>query len=153
MAPHPVGYSAHVSTFVMGLLLVQALLGMYLFSFTDDAGRPESNARRTRLPHPLLFIHPIIGGVGIVVWVVWLTQGNEALPWVTLGILLLGASIGGLLGLKTLQKAPDPAAVSPDDPAEARLAEKRIPFPARALHSLIALTLIVCVLIVAIDVS
>lgn len=149
VAPCRAGYSAHVSNFVMGLLVVQGLLGMYLFSFTTDAERPESNARRTRLPSPLLVVHPLIAGIGVIVWILWLTRGGDALPWVMLGILLVGGSIGSVLGIKTLRKAPDPVAVSPADPAEARLAEKRIPLPAIAAHGLVALTLIVCVLVVA----
>ena len=138
----------------MGALVVQVLGGLYLISYTLDAGTPEGDARRTRLPDPVLFVHPILGGVSVVVWIAWLASGGEPLPWVVpLGTLLVGAALGAFMGVRTRQPAPDPVEVSPHDPAAARLAEKRIPHVAILAHGGLALLIIVCVLLVALGVD
>jgi hypothetical protein len=142
-----------MSNFVMGALVVQLLGGLYLLSFTADAGVPESTARRTRLSDPVLLTHPALGLVSVVVWIAWLNTHGDPLPWVALATLGLGALLGGYMGIQTRRPAPDPVAVSPHDPAAARYAEKRIPQPAALAHGALATVILVCVLLVALGVG
>lgn len=137
----------------MGLLLVQMIGGLYLIMFVADAGVATSNARKTRIPDPVVFFHPFVGVAAAVVWVAWLATHGDPLPWVTLGILAFGTAMGAYMGLKTHAPAPDPVAVSPADPAAARIAEKRIPAVALAAHGGLALGLLLCVLLVALGVA
>jgi hypothetical protein len=142
-----------MSGLVIGLLIVQALGGLYMFTYTADAGMPESNARNTRLPEPLLLLHPVLGLAAIAVWVAYMLTGGDPLPWVTLALLVLGTLIGAYLGAETMRPAPDPVAASPHDPGAARLAEKRIPILAIAAHGGLALLIDLCVLLVALGVG
>jgi len=118
-----------------------------------DAGVPESNARATRLPEPILLLHPVFGVSAIAVWLAYMLTDGEPLPWVTLGLLVAGALLGAFLGLQTMRPAPDPVAVSPRDPAAARLAEKRIPPIAILAHGGLALLILLCVLLAALGVG
>jgi hypothetical protein len=138
---------------VIGLLVVQALGGLYMLTFTADAGMAESNARATRLPDPALLIHPLFGLIGVVLWLVWLEVDDKGFAWATLVSLVLGTAVGAFLGHRTLAPAPDPVSVSPGDPAAARYAEKRIPLLALAAHGGLALLILLLVLLVCLGVG
>ena len=138
---------------VLGLLLVQAGGGLYMFVRAADAGVPESNARATRLPEPILLLHPTFGISALAVWLAYMRTDGEPLPWVTFGLLVVGSLLGAYLGLRTLEPAPDPVVASPGDPAAARLAEKRIPLIAILAHGGLALLILLCVLLAALGVG
>jgi hypothetical protein len=147
------GYRSDVSKFIMGLLAVQLLGGLYLLMFVADAGVAGSTARRTRIPDPVVFWHPFVGATAAVVWVAWLFTHGDPLPWVALGILVVGSALGGYMGALTHAPAPDPVEANPADPAAARLAEKRIPSVAMLAHGGLALVLMISVLLVALGVD
>lgn len=138
---------------VIFLLVIQVVGGVYMFVRAADAGVPESNARATRLPEPVLLLHPVFGFAAIAVWGAYMLIGGDPLPWVTLGLLAAGSLLGAYLGLETMRPAPDPVAASPGDPAAARLAEKRIPLLAILLHGGLAGLILLCVLLVALGVG
>lgn len=141
-----------MTEFVIGLLVVQLLLGAYLFSFTLSAGMKHGTARATRLPAPVLFGHPGLALTSTVLWVVWMATGERGWAWATFVAMVLAVGGGLFLVLRTVRGGDvvdRPAAL---DPADVRRAERQIPYPAIGLHGLIALTLVVCTLLVALDI-
>lgn len=139
----------------MGLLVVQLILGGYQFSFVADAGRPESSARASRLPDLAVFGHIVTGIATTLVWIVWLSTDQRAIPWIAVGTLALGASVGLFMARRTIGK---PTIVSADavrypDRADVVAAEKRIPGVAMALHGTVATLMFVLVLLVALGVG
>jgi manganese efflux pump family protein len=142
-----------VAGLVIWLLVIQVGGGVYMFTYTLDAGMPESGARATRLPAPVLLLHPVFGLSAVAVWLAYMATDGAPLPWVTFGLLACGGLLGAVLGLLTVRPAPDPLEVSPHDPGAAQLAEKRIPDLAIALHGTLAVLILVCVLLVALGVG
>ena len=151
------GYWRQVSKFVLALLIIQLLGGAYLFTFTTNAGRPESNARATRLSSPILAFHALAAGSAVVSWLGWMGTGEVAAAWATFVILLLAAGGGTLMTLKTVAK---PSVLEPDerpggerpsvtDPADVLVAEKQMPLAVILMHGVIAAALIGSVLYVA----
>ena len=140
-----------MSNFVMGLLLAQLLGGIYLMTFLWGAGQRSSNARATRLPDALVFVHPVLALAATSLWLVWMFDGERGWAWATFVTLLLTAAGGTVLFLKTRtggRVLDVPAA----DPADVRVAEKQIPPIADHLHGLMGTVLVVCVLLVALGV-
>jgi len=136
--------------FVLGLLIVQLLLGGYQFSFTTSAGQPGSVARATRLPSPAVFFHIFLAVMALIVWIVYFVSDQRAVAWVAFGILAVGASLGLLMALRTIGR-PTRLPVEPGeypDPADVTVAEQLIPRPVMALHGLAATGLVVCTLLV-----
>lgn len=147
---------------ILGLWILQALLGAYMWSFTLGVGRPESTARVSSLPAPILFLHPFLALTGLVIWVAYLYSDAHALTWVAFGVLLVVAGLGDVMALRTFRHRRDQerGAVPPRlDPghtaaetavANQTIAEKQIPVPVILLHGLNGLTIIALVLVKAI---
>jgi hypothetical protein len=128
--------------FILGIWILTIAGGVYMWSFTTGAGRPESNVRATDLSPLALFAHPAIGLLGISVWVVYLYQGGQALTWVALAVLVVGALVGDLLLVRTLKRRTGGPRV-----------EDLIPRPVMVLHGALAVVLIVLVLLMALGVD
>lgn len=129
--------------FVMGLLVVQLMLGGYLLTYVGKAGMKHSNARATRLADPVILVHAGLAGVGTVLWLLHLVTDERGFAWGAFAVLLAGASLGSLMGAKTLlgsRRVDQPAGSA----ADVQVAEKQIPLVAIGTHGLIALTLVVC---------
>jgi hypothetical protein len=122
----------------LGLWILTAFGGAYMWSFTTRAGRPESSVRATDLPPIALFAHPTIGLVGISVWIAYLYESGDVLPWVALALLVLGALVGDLLLARTVRRRTRRARV-----------EDAIPRPVMVMHGVLAVLLIALVLLQA----
>lgn len=136
----------------MGLFIVQFLLVAYQLSFVMDAGRPESNARASRVPDTMALGHLLLAAVATGVWLGWRTFGDRAWAWTAFGAALLVALIGFAISQRAMAK---PAVLSTSidrDPADIRTAESRIPEGAQILLGLISVVLVVLVLLVALGV-
>jgi drug/metabolite transporter (DMT)-like permease len=151
-----------VSGFALGIWIVTILGGAYLWSFTTGINRPESNARATRLPRSLLFIHPLLALTGLVLWIGYVVSDEPPFAWSALAVLLVGGGIGSFLAHRTLRDRPRAplaaAAVTepPSTPQEAlaandRRAEHQMPVPAIVLHGVLAVGTIVAVLVAALQ--
>lgn len=148
------GTGAGVTHFVTGLLFVQVLLGLYQFSIAGNAGRPESVARATRLPTPTLFVHVMVAVIAVILWLVVEGTGWRGVAWATFATLVVGASIGSFMGLRTVGR-PTTVAETQGMQAEAAsliVAEKQIPGVSIALHWTIGLAAVVCSLLVCLGV-
>jgi hypothetical protein len=141
-----------MSMYVLAFFIVQLLVGAYMFTFVLGAGQLNSNARATRIPDPIAVVHPLAAGGTFLLWVIYLLTDERAFAWATFVALLLTASGGAVMALKTLRGRPvvnRPAA----DPADVRVAEKQIPKAAIVLHGLTFLVLLAGTLLVALGVG
>lgn len=137
-----------MTTFVMGLFVIQVLGGLYQFGILMAAPSRHSTARATRLPDWLVFSHGLLGILAAGLWLGQLLTGNDVYAWATLAVVLLSIAGGTVMFVKTELKSKTldiPAA----DPADVRVAEKRIPKTVLHGHGLGAAVLAICVLIVA----
>ncbi|MCD4525222.1 hypothetical protein [Nocardioides sp. cx-173] len=151
--------------FILGLWIVTAVGGSYLWSFTTGVGRPESTARSSSLPPSVLFLHPLVGLTGFSTWVGYLYVGGDVLPWVAFGLLVTGALLGDVLVMRTLRpRAPALLGAVPADQdpehsldenavANARRAEDLIPRPVIVMHGVLAALLMLLVFLVAVGVG
>jgi hypothetical protein len=144
-----------MGNFVMGLLIVQLILGGYQFSIASGAGRPESVARATRLPAPLVFGHVSLAVLAVVIWIAYLGTHARTAAWIAFGVLACGASLGLVMALRTIGRSlrvPVAPGQYPED-ADVTVAEELIPRPAMVLHGLAATGLVLCTFLVAIGVG
>jgi len=132
----------------MGLFLVQMLLVVYQFTYTTDAGRPESNARATRLTPGLVVGHLLLSFLAVLLWIGWKAYGNTSFAWATFIVVALAA----LLGTQIVRRAllsPAEVPASSSDPADRLTAESRIPAISHVVLGLITLVLLVFTLLSA----
>ncbi|WP_436701382.1 hypothetical protein [Nocardioides sp. BYT-33-1] len=141
---------------VTGMFVVQLLVGGYMYSFVLGAGQRGSNARATRIPDLVAFIHPVAAIVTFACWLAYLAGDATGFAWTTFVLLLLTASGGALMALRTVtgpptvdRPSPRQGVLDPGDPAEIRVAEKQIPRAAIVLHGLTFLVLVAGTLLVA----
>lgn len=140
-----------MTNFVIGLLVVQLLGGIYQLTFVLGAGQKLSNARATRLPDSAVIGHTMTSGAAAALWLGWVAFEEEAFIWATLATLVLTSVVGGFLFYRTEFRGPvidRPAA----DLADVRVAEKQIPKLALHAHGAGALLLVVCVLLVGLGI-
>lgn len=140
--------------FVTGLLFIQFLLGAYHFSFTMGVGRPESNARATRLPPSVVFAHLMIAVLAAGLWLTYEGSHWRPMAWSGFASLAVGASLGAYMGLRTVGQPatlPETQGVQVEA-ANLVVAEKQIPTISIALHAVIAVVLVVFSLLVSLGV-
>jgi hypothetical protein len=137
-----------MTKFVMAVLVIQVIGGLYQFMVLATARSEHSTARATRLPDWVVFTHAALGFLAAGVWVGQLVTGNDLFAWTTLGLLLMSVVGGTVLFLKTELRSEtlDRPAM---DPADVRVVEKQIPKSVIHGHGLGAAVLVVCVLVVA----
>jgi hypothetical protein len=144
----------------LGTWIVTAILGAYLFMYAADGGRLGSGAHATHLPPLALFAHPLLGFVGIGVWVGFIETRSPIAAWLGVAVLASGIALGAFLGLRTERpRKADEArlraaverggALVTETVADLAVAEQRIPRPAIALHGLLAAATFVLALVCA----
>jgi hypothetical protein len=138
-----------MAALTLGCWIATAFVGAYLFTYASDGGRAGSGALATHL-HPLvLFAHPLLGLVGIGVWIGFIETNSPIGAWLGVAVLAGGIALGGFMGLRTERpRKADEArlraavehggALVTERVAELTVAEQRIPRPAIALHGLFA---------------
>jgi hypothetical protein len=135
---------------ILGIWIITAVGGTFLWSFTTGVGRPESVARTSSLSPLLLFAHPLIGLTGMTVWIAYLYQGGDVLPWVAFALLVTGAVVGDVLLMRTLRPRRVFGATAQGDPVgNRRRAEDLMPRPVIVLHGVLAVVLMGLVLLYA----
>lgn len=161
MLPDKRGTRGRMAGFILGLWILTASGGLFLWTFTTGVGRPEAVARSSGLPPLVLFVHPLLALSGLTVWIAYLYHGGEVLPWVALAILVATAGLGDVLLLRTLRPRRETfrGAVPPERDhahtltqtreANTRLVEDMMPRPVMALHGTLGVVLTALVLLVA----
>lgn len=150
---------------ILGIWILTASGGAFMWLYTTGVGRPESVARGSTLPPLVLFLHPLLALTGLVVWIAYLYTGGDVLPWVAFADLVVVALLGDVLLARTLKprKHAVRGAVPPERDsghtlvetreANNRLVEDAIPRPAIAVHGLLAVVLMVLVLLTALGID
>lgn len=133
----------------MGLFLVQLLLVVYQFTYLVDAGRPESNARATRLGPGMVMGQLWLSVLAALLWVGWKAYGNPGFPWATFVALVLAVILGTRIAQQSLRAPAEIESNSPD-PADRLTAESRLPVVSQLALGATMLALTVLVFFVAI---
>ncbi|HET6751638.1 MAG TPA: hypothetical protein VFL71_20530 [Actinomycetes bacterium] len=117
-------------------------------------GPRQAQAGASRFPPALIFGHFALAATGLVVWIIYVATGTEALAWVAL-VLLLGVAVLGLtMVTRWRQERAALAVAAGGSPAGAeRPAEQHFPVPVVYLHGLLAVTTVVLVLLAALGVG
>ncbi|MEV5003601.1 hypothetical protein [Nocardioides sp. LML1-1-1.1] len=130
-----------MAVLVTFLFVFQLLVGSYMYGSVLGAGQWSSNARATRIPDLVAFVHPLAAVVTLAIWVGFMVSDRTGFAWATFVALLLTASGGAVMGVKTMRgsayvdrPARNQGVLEPGDPAEIRVAEKQIPSLAILLH-------------------
>lgn len=135
----------------MGLFVVQLLLVVYQFSFTVEAGRPESNARATRLGPGVLMGHLMLSVLAALLWIGWKAYGNHSYAWAAFVAVLLAGGLQAVIAQRSVladSQVDGPSA----DPADHVAAETRTPTLAEVVLGAMTAALVVLTFFVAIGV-
>lgn len=120
--------------------VVTALGGFVLLGRWLQAGGQKPGA--SRLPAPVVFGHFLLAAAGLVIWIIYVASGSDALAWVAVALLVVIALLGFTLLARWL---PTHQTVAATDAADAHL-----PFPFVVAHGIVAVATVVLVLIAAI---
>jgi hypothetical protein len=102
----------------------------------------------------LILGHFGLAATGLVLWIIYVANGSDALAWIAFAILVLVALLGWTMFAiwwRRRQTGAGPAAV-PEAGASGEPAEQHFPVPIVALHGLLAVTTVVLVLLSALEV-
>jgi hypothetical protein len=135
--------------FVMAVLVLQALGGLYQMAILMASHTAYSRARATRLPDWLVFSHGLLGFVAAGLWVGQLVTGDERYAWSTFVVLLLAIAGGSVMFVQTELRS-ERLHRAAADPADVLVVEKQIPKTVLHAHGLGAAVLLASVLYVAI---
>ncbi|WP_458248650.1 hypothetical protein [Streptomyces sp. MAI_2237] len=130
--------------------VITALGGFYLLGTWLSRGGARGGT--SHLPVPVIFGHFALAALGLVVWIVYVVAGKEALAW-TAFILLVPVALLGFVMLARwipVQRAQDtaPAGAGQDVPAE-----RHFPLAVVLAHGLFAVVTVVLVLLSALGIG
>lgn len=131
--------------------LVTAAGGFYLLG----TWLAQGGMRSSRFPKGVIFGHFALAALGLIVWIVYLVAGTQALAWVAFVLLVPIAALGFTMlarwvptyRSRTTVAAGARAAVG-DAPAE-----RHLPVVAVGAHGLVAVATVVIVLLAALGVG
>lgn len=117
-------------------------------------GPRQAQAGASRFPPALIFGHFALAATGLVVWIIYVATGTEALAWVAL-VLLLGVAVLGLTMVTRWrqERAALAVAAGGSSAGAERPAEQHFPVPVVYLHGLLAVITLVLVLLTALGVG
>lgn len=117
-------------------------------------GPLQAQAGASRFPPALIFGHFALAATGLVVWIIYVATGTEALAWVALVLLLAVATLGFTMVTRWRQERAALAVAAGGSSAGAeRPAEQHFPVPVVYLHGLLAVITLVLVLLTALGVG
>lgn len=134
--------TAALVTWVLTALLGGFLLTTWLANGGLGAGRPS------RFAPPLILGHAGLAATGLAVWVWYFISGTRALPWVSLGVLVVVATLGATMFGLWYAAGNLPRGRHAHKPRHA--AEDHFPPPAVLVHGVFAVTTVVLVLVTAV---
>jgi manganese efflux pump family protein len=93
--------------------IVTALAGATLFSiWLARGGLRRQGPGASRFPPALILGHPILAATGLVIWIIYVATGTEALAWIAL-VLLLGVAVLGFTMVTRWRQERAALAVAP----------------------------------------
>ena len=107
---------------------------------------------RARIRPPLILSHFLLAAAGLVVWIVYLLNDQDALAWIAFAMLAVVALLGSTMfaiWIRHRQTRPQGADVASRDVPP----EQHFPVPIVALHGVLAVTTVVLVLLTALEVG
>lgn len=109
-----------------------------------------------RIRPPLILGHFALAASGLVLWIIYVVTGSEALAWIAFVLLLVVAALGFTMFAiwqrqRQARTAVAQAATATSGPVEP--AEQRFPVAIVALHGIAAATTLVLVLLAALGVG
>jgi hypothetical protein len=117
-------------------------------------GPRQAQAGASRFPPALIFGHFALAATGLVIWIIYVATGTEALAWIAL-VLLLGVAVLGFTMVTRWRQERAALAVAPTGSSAGaeRPAEQHFPVPVVYLHGLLAVITLVLVLLTALGVG
>jgi hypothetical protein len=163
----------HMGAAALITWLIAAAGGFYLLVMWLARGGGRQQQEPSHLPVPMIFGHFALAAAGLVVWIIYLAAGGDALAWVAFAVLLpvalLGfamlarwipvyraharAPAGGSIDAPGAGSGSAPAAVRVGAPVRAAPAERHFPVPVVLGHGLFAAATLVLVLLTALGVG
>jgi hypothetical protein len=131
--------------------------GLFMLSIWISRGGPTQHRNDTVLAPSVIFGHFGLAALGLVVWIVFVVAGTQALAWVAFALLVPVALLGFIMLTRWLPvyrgarvapaggSAEEPGAASPAAPPE-----RHFPVAAVAGHGVLAVVTVVLVLLAAI---
>ncbi|TDD67565.1 hypothetical protein E1293_37880 [Actinomadura darangshiensis] len=132
--------------------LITALGGFYMLGTWIARGGARGGT--SRLPVPVVFGHFLLAAAGLVVWIIYLFAGTEALAWTAFGILLPVALLGFIMFARWLAVTRAPSVRAAGAPGSAQAdtpPEHAFPIPVVLGHGLFAVATLVLVLLTALQ--
>ncbi|OQS15652.1 hypothetical protein B0T36_06540 [Nocardia donostiensis] len=108
------------------------------------ARQPSSS----HLPAPVLFGHFLLAAVGLIIWIVYLVVGNDALAWVAFVLLVPVALLGFAMLRRWLPVYRARTTTATPEPAE-----RHFPVAVVGGHGVLAVATVVLVLLTALGVG
>jgi hypothetical protein len=126
--------------------------GFVLLSIWLMRGGMRQHDAGSRIRPPLILSHFLLAAGGLVVWIIYLINDNDALAWIAFAILTVVAVLGWTMFAIWLRRRQARAGgigiAAPGIPAE-----QHFPVSVVTLHGLLAVTTVVLVLLTALEVG
>jgi|SRR5262245_40062651 len=128
--------------------IITAAGGFFLLTIWLRGGGMQQ-ADRGRIRAPFILTHFALAAIGLVLWIVYVANGSDALAWIAFVILLVVALIGfGMLSIWLKQRRGGVAAAETTGAPE-----RQFPPAVVGLHGILAATTLVLVFLAAIGVG
>ena len=132
--------------------VVTAAGGFVLLAiWLSRGGMQQGREPGSRIRPPLILGHFLLAATGLVIWIIYIATGSDALAWMALAILAVVALLGFTMFAIWFQRRQRSAVAETVDPGTP--AEQHFPVPVVAVHGLLAVTTVVLVFLTAIGVG
>jgi hypothetical protein len=129
--------------------IVTAAGGFVLLAIWLREGGMRRSAESGRIRPPLILGHFALAATGLVLWIIYVVNGSDALAWIAFVLLLVVAALG--FGMFAIWRGQQRGGVVVADAAGAP--ERHFPPAVVGLHGLLAATTLVLVFLAAIGVG
>jgi hypothetical protein len=139
--------------------ILTAAGGLFMLSIWISKGGPTERRNDTMLAPPVIFGHFGLASLGLVVWIIFVVTGTQALAWVAFALLVPVALLGFIMLTRWLPvyrgakvaPAGASAGASAGAPAAADPPERHFPVAGVAGHGVLAVVTVVLVLLAAVS--
>ncbi|MFF9018614.1 hypothetical protein [Streptomyces eurythermus] len=140
--------------------VITALGGFYLLgTWIRHGGNRRRPSGTSRLPAPVVFGHFALAAIGLVVWIIYVVADENALAWISFGLLLPVALLGFVMLARWIPVRRDragaeaPSATTASGTDGSVPAERHFPLAVVLAHGLFAVATLVLVLLTALGIE